>query len=305
MNFSVSPPEINSARIFGGAGAGSLLAAAQAWEELAAELGTAATAFSAVTAELAGSSWQGPASMAMGDVAGLYLAWLTATGTQAEQAAGQARLMVTAFENTLAATVHPIAVLTNRSQLMSLVTTNLLGFNAPAIAAVEAEYELMWAQDVAAMFGYRAGASAIASALTPFTQLVQSPPAAGAVIAASAQAAMYEAAGRTSIFNAGLANLGAGNVGFANIGVGSVGAGNVGVGNVGFGNLGDFNFGSGSVGSYNLGSGNLGGYNFGWGNLGSYNVGLVMPGIITSGWVIAGWVMSGWVIRVATMWGSG
>jgi PPE-repeat protein len=45
VNFLVLPPEINSARLFFGAGSGSMLAAASAWEGLADELGSAATSF--------------------------------------------------------------------------------------------------------------------------------------------------------------------------------------------------------------------------------------------------------------------
>ncbi|ARG57736.1 hypothetical protein B1T43_19850 [Mycobacterium kansasii] len=227
MNFSVSPPEINSARIFSGAGAGPMLAAAAAWDQLAGELGSAASAFSSVTSALVGSSWQGPASVAMASVAGSYLGWLSTAGAQAAQAGGQARIAAAAFEATRAATVHPAAVWANRSQLVSLVVSDLLGFNAPAIAAVEAAYEQMWAQDVAAMFGYHAGASAAASALTPFVQLVQNPAAGGALVAA-AQAAVFSPPGRMSIFNAGLANVGVGNVGFGSVGDGNVGGGNVG-----------------------------------------------------------------------------
>ncbi|KAA1250061.1 PPE family protein, partial [Mycobacterium simiae] len=195
MNFSISPPEIISTRIFSGAGPGPMLAAAAAWDALAGELGAAVTAFSSVTSALVDSSWQGPASAAMANAAGGYLRWLASTGAQAGQAASQARLTAAAFEATLAATVHPGAILANRSQLVTLVTSNLLGFNAPAIAAVEAQYEQMWAQDVAAMFGYHAGASAAASALTPFTQLVQSPAAAGAAWIAAAQSAFSSPAG--------------------------------------------------------------------------------------------------------------
>ncbi|WP_142996715.1 PPE family protein, partial [Mycobacterium kansasii] len=225
MNFSVSPPEINSARIFSGAGAGPMLAAAAAWDQLAGELGSAATAFSSVTSELVGSSWQGPAATAMASVAGSYLGWLSSAGAQAAQAGGQARIAAAAFEATRAATVHPAAVWANRSQLVSLVASDLLGFNAPAIAAVEAVYEQMWAQDVAAMFGYHAGASAAASALTPFIQFVQNPVAAGEALVAAAQAAVLSPPGRVSIFNAGLANVGVGNVGFGSVGDGNVGGG--------------------------------------------------------------------------------
>ena len=65
-------------------------------------------------------------------------------------------------------TVPPPVIAANRSQTMSLIATNILGQNTPAIAALEAQYGEMWAQDVAAMEGY-AGSSAAASKLTPFT----------------------------------------------------------------------------------------------------------------------------------------
>jgi len=45
-------------------------------------------------------------------------------------------------------------------QLASLVATNFFGQNAPAIAAAEAQYAEMWAQDVSAMGGYHSGAAA-------------------------------------------------------------------------------------------------------------------------------------------------
>lgn len=52
MNFSVLPPEINSALMFAGAGPGPMLAAASAWTGLAGDLGSAAASFSAVTSQL-------------------------------------------------------------------------------------------------------------------------------------------------------------------------------------------------------------------------------------------------------------
>lgn len=54
VNFSVLPPEINSGRMFFGAGSGPMLAAAAAWDGLAAELGLAAESFGLVTSGLAG-----------------------------------------------------------------------------------------------------------------------------------------------------------------------------------------------------------------------------------------------------------
>jgi PPE-repeat protein len=68
-----------------------------------------------------------------------------------------------------AATVPPPAIAENRARLMALIATNVLGQNTPAIAATEAQYAEMWAQDAVAMYGY-AGASAIACQLSPFLQ---------------------------------------------------------------------------------------------------------------------------------------
>lgn len=59
-------------------------------------------------------------------------------------------------------------VAANRAQLATLVATNVFGQNTPAIAATEAEYGQMWAQDAAAMNGY-AVASTAATRLTPVT----------------------------------------------------------------------------------------------------------------------------------------
>jgi PPE-repeat protein len=170
MNFSVLPPEVNSARMYVGAGSGPMLAAAAAWDGLAGELGSAAASFGSVTSGLAGGSWQGAASAAMTAVAAHYVGFLNAAATQAGGAAAQTKAAAAAFEGARAATVHPAMVAANRTNLVSLVTSNLFGQNAPAIAATEANYEQMWAQDVEAMAGYHAGASAAAAQLSPALQ---------------------------------------------------------------------------------------------------------------------------------------
>lgn len=55
LDFSWLPPEINSARIYAGAGSGPLFMAAAAWEGLAADLRASASSFDAVIAGLAAS----------------------------------------------------------------------------------------------------------------------------------------------------------------------------------------------------------------------------------------------------------
>jgi len=59
-------------------------------------------------------------------------------------------------------------VVANRIRLATLIATNILGQNTPAIAATEAEYSEMWAQDATAMYNY-AASSATASAFKTFT----------------------------------------------------------------------------------------------------------------------------------------
>ncbi|WP_172835091.1 PPE domain-containing protein, partial [Mycobacterium gordonae] len=61
-----------------------------AWQGLATDLGSCAVAFSALTAGLTGSSWQGAASVAMLDAVAPYSGWLRGAAVAAEQAASQA-----------------------------------------------------------------------------------------------------------------------------------------------------------------------------------------------------------------------
>ena len=168
MDFSALPPEINSARMYSGPGAGPLMAAATAWDELATELNSTAASYSSVISGLTSEDWLGPSSASMAAAAAPYAAWMSTTGAQAEQAAAQAMAAASAYEAAFAMTVPPPVIAANRSQTMALIATNILGQNTSAIAASEAQYAEMWAQDSAAMQGY-ASSSAAASTLRPFT----------------------------------------------------------------------------------------------------------------------------------------
>jgi PPE-repeat protein len=205
LDFAALPPEINSARMYSGAGSSPMLAAGAAWSQLAAEMRSAATSYSSVVSNLTGSSWQGPASTSMADAAAPYAAWMNTTATQAEQTAAQAQAAVTAYESAFSMTVPPAEIAANRAQLASLVATNLLGQNTPAIAATEALYGEMWAQDAAAMYGY-AGSSAAASQLTPFSQPAQTTNAGGLASQAAAVAQASGASTGTSASNAASAS---------------------------------------------------------------------------------------------------
>ena len=195
MDFSVLPPEINSTRMYSGPGSGPLMAAATAWDELAIELESTSASYSSVISELTGDEWIGPSSASMATAAAPYVAWMSTTAAQAEQAAAQAMAAASAYEAAFAMTVPPPVVAANRIQTMTLIATNILGQNTAAIAASEAQYAEMWAQDSAAMQGY-ASASAAASKLSPFTSPPQTTNPAGLAgqAAAVAQAAAPAAA---------------------------------------------------------------------------------------------------------------
>lgn len=182
MDYAALAPEVNSARIYAGPGSGPMLTAGLAWNTLASELARAAAGYSAAIAEMTTGKWRGPASMAMAAAAIPYATWMGTTATQALQAAGQAGAAAAAYEAAFAMTVPPPVIAANRTQLASLVATNLLGQNTPAIAATETLYAEMWAQDATAMYGY-AASSAVASQLTPFTE----PPATTSVEAGLTQ----------------------------------------------------------------------------------------------------------------------
>lgn len=168
IDFGALPPEINSTRMYAGPGPFSLMAAAVAWDALAAELHAAASCYRSVIAGLTTGRWLGPSSLTMASAYAPYMAWMAGAGARAAETAGQARLAVEVFEAAFAMTVPPPAVAANRAQLATLVATNFLGQNSASIAATEAEYVEMWAQDAAAMYAYAAG-SAAACEVTPFT----------------------------------------------------------------------------------------------------------------------------------------
>jgi len=211
MDFGLLPPEVNSGRMYAGPGSEPLITAAAAWDGIAAELATAAGAYESVLAEL-GVEWTGASAGVMAAAAHRYVTWLQGTVALAEQTAGQARSAAASYEAAFATVVPPPAIAANRSQLASLVATNTLGQNTPAIAATEAAYGAMWAQDVLAMYGY-AAASAGSTALPPFTPPPQvSNPAgqadqAGAVGQAAGRAAGTQAQQLTSALNSALQGM--------------------------------------------------------------------------------------------------
>lgn len=178
-----------------------MLAAAAAWDGLAVDLNSTAIELDTALTGLISGPWLGATATTMAAAAAPYVAWLNLTAAQAEQVAGQAKAAIAAYETAYSMTVHPALIAANRTRLTNLISTNLLGQNAAAIAAAEIEYGEMWAQDAAAMYGYVAGSTA-ATRLTP---LIPPPPAANPAGLANQAAAVVQASSNSVATN--VANL--------------------------------------------------------------------------------------------------
>lgn len=203
MTFAALPPEVSSGWMYTGPGAESMLSAATAWDGLAGELSSAAAQFQAVIASLLADPWQGPASAAMNAAAAPYTEWMTVTAEQARQAGTQARAAAAAYQAAHAAIVPPPVIAANRSTLHQLLATNVIGQNSAAIAANQAAYGEMWAQNATTMDGYANASGAAATTLTPFSQPAQATNQAGqsqqaaAVGQATAQTGASQSGGLT------------------------------------------------------------------------------------------------------------
>lgn len=196
IDFGALPPEINSTRMFLGPGPESLMTAASAWNQLAAEMNSAALGYERTIATLSSEDWLGSASTAMVDAVAPYVTWMTNTASDAELAASQARAAASAYETALTSTVPPPAVAANRDLLTQLVAQNVFGQYTAAIAKLEAQYGEMWAQDATAMYRY-AGQASAATKMTPFA----SAPQVASPTAQAAQATATTSATATSAGN--------------------------------------------------------------------------------------------------------
>jgi PPE-repeat protein len=206
FDFGSRPPEVNSALIYSGAGAGPLSVASSAFSNLSAELSSNAASYESVISQLTGSEWTGPSSEAMAASAQPYITWLTTTSAQLQEASTKAMSSAAAYQTAYSTSIPPAVVLANRTQLAQLVAKNTLGQYTGAIAANEAQYGEFWAQDAAAMYGY-ASASSAAATLSPLTPPEQNTNPAGQGQQASAVSSAAGSNGSTAALNSSLGGL--------------------------------------------------------------------------------------------------
>ncbi len=223
MDLLTLPPEVTSALIHAGPGAGPMLEAAAAWESLAAELESTVDAYSAAVSTLT-ESWTGPSSSGMLEAVQPYLTWMRNTAHQAHQTAASAQDAASAITTAVASVVPPPVVGANRARLAQLLATNLLGVNLPAIAQVEDEYQAMWAANSAALSRYQASSAQATAALPRFLtpDPIVNPAGVSAQTAATQAAAAPAAPGLVqSIFAPNTDATGTGLAGLLNLFSGS------------------------------------------------------------------------------------
>src|ERR1700761_943900 len=148
VDFGALPPEVNSARLYAGAGSTSLTTAASAWNSIAAELNSAALGYENVITQLSSEEWLGPASAAATQALTPYVEWMKTTAAQAEQTAQQLSSAAAAFETAFASpaevsgrpcawVVPPPLIAQNRALLAQAKATNVLGQNSGVISQLE------------------------------------------------------------------------------------------------------------------------------------------------------------------------
>ncbi|KXO98150.1 PPE family protein [Tsukamurella pseudospumae] len=159
MTFPALPPEVNVGRLMTGAGPAPATAAAAAWAAVAASV-TARSVFLSTLLPRLAASWEAPETTLMTRNVAMYLAHNDVLREQALLAATRHTKQAADYSAALAGMAQLPEIELNHVTNATLNATNFLGVNTAAIAANEAQYAGMWAQNASMMAVYLANSVA-------------------------------------------------------------------------------------------------------------------------------------------------
>lgn len=242
---SVTPEHI-SQQIYEGLGSATLWDFANAWAQVSTKFYELAAQCDTLTERWILGFLQSEAGTTIATAAASYAHMLRTTAGIARQASAQSATMARAFDSTKSAVASPQAIEANRRHREWLTSAEIIISQKSAlIAECDAEYDIIWAQNISAMEFYHREFMKVQGQQHSWPE--------------------FEANSRNyGSGNTGSRNLGGGNTGFDNVGWGNFGYRNIGAGNYGTGNWGVSNKGNNNIGFGITGDNRVG---FGWLNL--------------------------------------